>query len=117
MQKTRRESGRNFIVRYIKPRIEPRPLSDLRKVPSQEITGVLLHPLTQIVIGMFMAIMIDCGKDMMNFESMPKGNRGHEHQSQGKGQANKECRCNGKFRSAHDDYLCAKASKEVFGCQ
>jgi len=60
-------------------------LRQLRKIPSQGITGVLLHPLAQIKIGMLVPIIIDGGKDMMNFERMRKRNRGQEDQGQGEG--------------------------------
>jgi hypothetical protein len=82
MKETGRKRKRKMDVDNLKERIHPGALRKLRKTPSQGVTRVLLHPLTYIEIGMFVAIMIDCGKNMMNFEGMPKGNRGYEHQSQ-----------------------------------
>jgi len=57
-------------------------LRQSRNIPNQGITGVLLHPLAQIKIGMLVTIMIEFGKDMMNFEGMPKRNQRNKHQGE-----------------------------------
>ncbi len=61
-------------------------LRRLGNIPGQGIAGVLLHPFAQIKIRMFVPVIIDRGKDMMNFEGMRKRNRGQEDQGQGEGQ-------------------------------
>jgi len=86
MQEVRRERTEELVTGQRKPRMQTKLLRRLRHIPDQGITGMLLHPFAQIKIRMLVPIIIDGGKDMMNFEGMRKGNRGQEDQGQGEGQ-------------------------------
>lgn len=85
MKETGRGRKRDLVVYKRKQRMQTGLLRQVRNIPGQGIAGMLLHPLTQIKIRMLVPIIIDGGKDMMNFEGMPKRNRGQEDQGQGEG--------------------------------
>lgn len=45
MKEAGKEGKGNLVVRNRKERISEGPLKQLREIPTQRITGVLLHPL------------------------------------------------------------------------
>ena len=92
MQEVRRERTKELITGHGKPRMQTGLLHRLRHIPDQGIAGVLLHPFAQIKIRMLVPIIIDVGKDMMNFEGMRKRNNGQDDQRQGKGKTSTQWR-------------------------
>ena len=92
MKETGRGRKRDLVACKRKQRMQTGLLRRLRNIPCQGIAGVLLHPFAQIKIRMLVPIIIDSGKDMMNFEGMRKRNNGQEDQGKGEGKTSSQWR-------------------------